>query len=80
MGCSRRLATLRFREATGQSILDEIHDVRFRRACDELRRTDKPVFLVVSECGYASASFFKRQFLRRTGLTMREWRRRNGRP
>ena len=78
MGCSRRLATLRFRESTGQSILDEIHDVRFRRACDELRRTDKPVFLVVSECGYASASFFKRQFLRRTGLTMREWRRRNG--
>ena len=76
MGCSRRLATMRFREAAGRSILDEIHEVRFARACELLRATDKPVFLVVSECGYESPSFFKRYFASRTGLSMREWRRR----
>ena len=76
MGCSRRLATLRFRAATGRSILEEIHEARFALACDLLRGTDKPVFLVVSECGYASESFFKRMFLARTGTSMREWRRR----
>ena len=76
MGCSRRLATMRFRQATGHSMLEEIHDVRFALACDLLRNTDKPVFLVVAECGYGSESFFKRLFSARTGMSMREWRRR----
>lgn len=74
MGCSRRLATLRFREATGRTILEEILDVRFNRACELLRDTDKPVFLIVSECGYASGAFFKRHFASRTGMTMSQWR------
>lgn len=74
MGCSRRLATRLFREATGKSILEAVHDARFERACELLRRTDKPVFLVVAECGYASESFFKREFARRTGTSMRKFR------
>lgn len=77
MNCSRRLATLRFREATGHSILDEIHEVRFENACRMLADTDKPVSYIVSVCGYASESFFKKYFARRTGLSMRAWRRAN---
>ena len=74
MNCSRRLATLRFREAVGHSILDEIHDVRFAKACEMLKNTDKPISVIVAECGYASESFFKKRFMQRTGMTMRAWR------
>ena len=74
MNCSRRLATMRFREAVGHSILDEIHEVRFAKACDMLKDTDKPISVIVSDCGYASESFFKKRFAQRTGMTMRAWR------
>ncbi len=76
MGCSRRLATRLFREATGRSVVEAVHDARFERACELLRRTDKPIFLVVAECGYASESYFKREFARRSGLSMRKFRQR----
>ena len=74
MNCSRRLATLRFRESVGHSILDEIHEVRFAKACDMLKDTNKPISVIVAECGYASESFFKKHFAQRTGMTMRAWR------
>ena len=74
MNCSRRLATMRFREATGRSIVDEIHEVRFDHACALLRETDHPIQMIVSECGYESDSFFKKFFREKTGMSMREWR------
>ena len=74
MNCSRRLATLRFREAVGHSIVDEIHDVRFQYACKLLAETDLATSVVVSECGYDSESFFKKYFKQRTGLSMKDWR------
>lgn len=77
MNCSRRLATLRFREAVGHSIVDEIHDVRFHHACKLLDETDRPISVIVSECGYDSESFFKKYFKLRTGLSMKDWRAKN---
>ena len=77
MNCSRRLATLRFREAVGHSIVDEIHDVRFQHACKLLDETDMPISVIVSECGYDSESFFKKYFKLRTGLSMKDWRAKN---
>ncbi len=75
MKCSRRLATLLFRKETGHSILDEIHDQRFQKACDLLKRTKLPIAAVVAQCGYMSDSFVKKMFRTRTGLTMRGYRR-----
>ena len=75
MKCSRRLATLVFKRATGRTILDEIHEVRLQTACDLLARTPLPIETVSVQCGYSSCSFLKRMFLKRTGMTMREWRR-----
>ena len=80
MGCSRRLATMSFRRETGHSILDEIHDRRHERACDLLAQTNLPIATVVAQCGYASDAFVKRMFLKRTGLTMRDWRKRHQAP
>ena len=80
MGCSRSLATSRFRKETGRTILDEVHDVRFRNMCDLLSRSSLPVAMVVEKCGYESDGFAKKLFLSRTGMTMREYRKANARP
>lgn len=77
MNCSRRLADLRFREATGHSIREEIHALRLERAYALLRNPRQAISPIPSLCGYASEPFFKRMFKRETGLTMREWRKRN---
>ena len=74
MGCSRRMGTLRFRKETGRTILEEIHEHRFEKACDLLSRTSLPIATVVAHCGYRSDAFAKKMFLARTGITMREYR------
>lgn len=75
MKCSRCEATTRFRNATGRSILEEIHEVRFRRMRELLETTSMKTSAVINACGYGSESFPKRLFLKRTGKTMREYRR-----
>ena len=74
MKCPRCIATRRFRNATNHSIMDEIHDVRFRRMCELLRTTQTKISAIINFCGYASEAFPKRYFLKRTGCTMRKWR------
>lgn len=74
MGCSRRMGTLQFKKETGRTILAEIHEHRFEKACDLLSRTKLPISTVVAHCGYRSDAFIKKMFLARTGLTMREYR------
>jgi len=80
MGCSRSLATSRFRKETGHSILDEIHEHRFRKMCELLSQGHLPIGIVVERCGYESDGFAKRLFRQRTGMTMREYRKANARP
>ena len=74
MGCSRSLATSRFRRETGRTILDEIHNVRVRNMCDLLAHGDLPIAMVVARSGYTSDGFAKKLFLKRTGMTMRAYR------
>lgn len=75
---SRRVAEKRFRMATGKTILEEIQDVRFEKVC-ELLATDIPIGHIAGRCGLQSDSFLKRFFKARTGLTLREWRKRHHR-
>lgn len=77
MGCSRRAATMEFRKATGRTVFGEIHEVRFRKACELLARTEMPIATVVAQCGYGSDSFMKRMFRERAGATMRQYRQAN---
>ena len=74
MGCSRRMGTLQFKRETGHTILAEIHEHRFAKACDLLSRSTLPIATVVVHCGYHADSFIKRMFLARTGMTMRKYR------
>ena len=78
MGCSRRLADLRFGEATGHSILNEIHEVRLAKAFRLLRDPSLPISEIVSRCGYDSEPFLKKLFHTQTGLSMSDWRKKNG--
>jgi len=78
MGVSRRLAEMRFMEATGHSILEEIHRVRFERIFNFLRRPNCKIDAVAGFCGYESIETLRNLFKKRTGMTMSEWRHKNG--
>lgn len=76
-GCSRRMAEIRFRAATGHSILDEIHAVQIEYAKKQLANPRVKTSFVPAMCGYESNSFFQRLFRRETGTAMGEWRQAN---
>lgn len=78
MGCSRRLAELRFREETGRSIARALEDARLDRVRVLLRRDDADLAGLPALCGFRTASALRSAFRRRTGMSMTEWRRKNG--
>jgi LacI family transcriptional regulator len=74
---SRRLFDLRFREAMGHSVLDEIQSVQLERVCDLLTQTDIAIDAIWSYCGFRSERTLRQLFTARFGMSMREWRKRN---
>ena len=78
--CSRPLFDRRFREAVGHSPLEEILHVRLEKAFTLLARTDTPVGAIADYCGFRSHIALHWLFKKRTGMSMREWRRRNRHP
>ena len=74
---TRRLFDMRFREATGHSVLDEILHVRMEKACDLLANTETPVGIVADFCGFGCYRALDRLFRTRHGMSMSEWRKRN---
>ena len=78
MGCSRALAFLRFRQATGHTILDEVHARRIDLA-KALLKEGVPIDALPERCGYVRGPHLGILFKRATGLTMRQWRASQGR-
>lgn len=76
--CSRTLFNLRFREATGHSVLDEIRHVRLEKALALLGGTDTPIGAIADFCGFGSGVELRRVFRAHTGMSMRQWRKANG--
>ena len=74
MGCSRRLAELRFREATDMSILEEITSVRLARAKSLLVGTSEPISQVACQSGYRTVGAFRKAFVGALGATPLAWR------
>ncbi len=79
MGCSRRLAELRFREVAGCSILDEIRDVRISAAMEMLHQTNVSVSEVAVACGYSTPGSLRKAFQSVCGEALSEWRRKRKR-
>ena len=74
---SRRLFEMRFREAMGHSILDEIISVRFERVCHLLSKTDMPIGAMAAFCGFKSDVALAKLFRRHFGCSLLAWRRAN---
>ena len=76
---TRRLFNMRFREATGHSVLDEILHVRLERAFTLLAETDTAIGAVPALCGFRTNRALDFLFHARFGMSMRDWRKRHGR-
>ena len=75
--CSRRSAELRFRQATGHSVLDELLKARINLAKRLLEDTQLPVSTIIECCGYGSSTYFREAFRRETGVNPLVWRNEN---
>ena len=74
---SRSLLDLRFREAMGHSIYEEILQVRLERVFDLLRQPDIRVGAIADFCGFRTHHALDKLFRSRFKCSMGEWRRRN---
>lgn len=72
--CSRRMAELRFRAATGRSILEEIRGIRLAKAKELLVGPPRKLDAIANFCGYKSAVAFSIFFKAETGLTPTAWK------
>lgn len=75
---SRRLSELRFREAVGHSILEEIITVRMTRVFQMLGDPEIPIEAIVRASGFATGAALRKVFFARTGLSLSAWRKRFG--
>ena len=65
----------RFKIATGSSLIARLQDLRVEEAKRLLEASTSPVDEISFTVGYEDASFFRRLFKRRTGLTPSQYRR-----
>ncbi len=78
MNCSRRTAEIRFLNLTGHTIQKEISHVRMANVFALLRRPNQAIDGIAHLCGYKSDSTLRYAFKAKTGLSMREWRKKEG--
>lgn len=74
-GLPARTLKRRFRKATGLTLIDLVQNLRIEEAKRLLESRRTAVDDISVEVGYEDASFFRRLFKRRTGLTPRDYRR-----
>ena len=77
MGCSRRLAELRYREVTGRTIKETIDATRLERVQAYLREGMESISRISAMCGFGDVSSLRKSFRKATGLSMREWKKRH---
>ena len=77
LGCSRRLADLRFQENTGTTILKALTAQRMKELKRLLRETDIPINQAARRAGFTCIKRLERLFRSEEGLSMREWRSQN---
>ncbi len=68
-----------FKRSTGVSAVEYLIQLRINAACEMLSSTEKKVSDVAFECGYGNLSNFNRQFIKMTGYSPKEYRKRTGR-
>jgi AraC-like DNA-binding protein len=66
-----------FKKATGKTFSDYLNDIRIQESCQILLKTDLDINQIAMQCGYESLSYFNRIFLKKKGLTPRQFRQSN---
>ena len=74
---SKSLFNLRFREAVGHSVLDEINHARLEKACTLLAQTDTAIGAIPGLCGFDCNRTLDAIFRARFKMSMRQWRKEN---
>lgn len=75
--CLRRMADLRFSQAVGHTILDEIQSVRLDRAKQLLLNPNQSLKTISDFCGFKHPNSLRKFFLKETGLTLSAWRKKH---
>ena len=77
-GMSHRQLNRRFKEATGLNPQQFMMRSRIERACEELRKTDRPLSDIAYELGFCDQSAFTAHFRKRMTLTPKKYREQYG--
>lgn len=78
LGVSRRLLSLRFAEYEKKSVHEALVEHRLAEVTRLLKNPNFTIREITARCGFPNANYLKRLFKKRTGQTMREFRRANG--
>ena len=76
LGCSLRTLQTSYRAVFGTTVWEDIAETRLEKAKQLLVESRAPLGDIPGLVGFESAPYFTRFFKRRTGMSMREWRRR----
>ncbi len=63
-----------FRKMTGQTLLTYVNDLRIGKACNQLIEDQKNISEIAYASGFNSLTHFNRSFLKRKGLTPKQYR------
>jgi LacI family transcriptional regulator len=74
VGLSRRATEIRFRNATGRTVREEVEHVRLERLRALLSESELPIGEVARQCGFDGLTHLGRVFRQRFGVTMGQWR------
>jgi AraC-like DNA-binding protein len=71
---SKRQLNRIFKQETGQTVIDRIHEIRIDKAKQYLLDSDDKVILVANRVGYEDPAFFSQLFRRRVGCSPGKYR------
>ena len=77
LGCSRRIAEMRFRQVEKRTIADFITDCRMKVVCHRLRTSDATISVIAKECGLKTSAHLSHLFKRRFGQSITDYRNQN---
>lgn len=69
-----------FKRMTGTTFSDYVNDIRIANVCNQLITTDMPVAEIAYGNGYETLTYFNRIFLKKKGMTPRQYRKNNVTP
>ena len=73
--CSTRMLQKSYKAVYGTTVKDDIAETKLEKAKQLLVESRAPLGEIPGLVGFESAPYFTRFFKRRTGMSMREWRR-----